>query len=125
LSGGVCNDICGDGLLYTLPCDDGNTINGDGCSSTCSVETDYTCVGGTTTTPSLCSFSGTIAIKIISFIKDPSQNKVYVVSTISPSLQEFSVLDFNQALLPDFAIVSTSTAYDPATGNISMTFTYN
>jgi proprotein convertase subtilisin/kexin type 5 len=37
LSGGTCKDICGDGLLYTLPCDDGNTINGDGCSSTCTV----------------------------------------------------------------------------------------
>jgi cysteine-rich repeat protein len=31
-------------------CDDGNTISGDGCSSTCSVELGYICTGGTTTT---------------------------------------------------------------------------
>jgi proprotein convertase subtilisin/kexin type 5 len=34
----ACQEICGDGLLFVLPCDDGNTINGDGCSSTCQVE---------------------------------------------------------------------------------------
>lgn len=32
-------------------CDDGNTANLDGCSSTCQVETDYICVGA----PSVCS----------------------------------------------------------------------
>ena len=30
-----CMDICGDGIIVTLPCDDGNNINGDGCSSAC------------------------------------------------------------------------------------------
>lgn len=87
LSSGVCQDICGDGKLYTLACDDGNTVDGDGCSSTCSVETDYTCVGGTTTTPSLCSYSGSVLIRITSFVKDPKQNKVYLTSSLSPSLK--------------------------------------
>ena len=32
-----CDEICGDGMLFDLPCDDGNTINGDGCSSTCQI----------------------------------------------------------------------------------------
>jgi cysteine-rich repeat protein len=32
--------ICGDGVLHTPEqCDDGNTMNGDGCSSTCQFET--------------------------------------------------------------------------------------
>lgn len=26
-----------------MACDDGNLINGDGCSSTCTIETGYTC----------------------------------------------------------------------------------
>ena len=39
---GVCTEICGDGLdFYHYGCDDGNLINGDGCSSTCTVETGY------------------------------------------------------------------------------------
>jgi fibro-slime domain-containing protein len=36
--------ICGDGILQSPEqCDDGNTISGDGCSSTCMVETGYVC----------------------------------------------------------------------------------
>ena len=31
----LCEEVCGDGKRFTLECDDGNNINGDGCSSTC------------------------------------------------------------------------------------------
>ncbi len=40
---------CGNGIVEVLSdgtteqCDDGNTVSGDGCSSTCKVETNYTC----------------------------------------------------------------------------------
>jgi fibro-slime domain-containing protein len=50
---GTCTSICGDGIVMPaqpdgaiLPgggCDDGNTINGDGCSSSCTVEQGYQC----------------------------------------------------------------------------------
>jgi len=30
-----CIEICGDGIVFADPCDDGNLVNGDGCSSTC------------------------------------------------------------------------------------------
>ena len=43
---------CGDGVIATPEtCDDSNTTSGDGCSSTCTTETGYTCSG----TPSTCS----------------------------------------------------------------------
>ncbi len=45
---GVCfaNPRCGDGTVNTgEACDDGGLGNGDGCSSTCTVESGYTCVG--------------------------------------------------------------------------------
>ena len=35
--GGECSEVCGDGILIEDICDDGNNLNGDGCSSTCSV----------------------------------------------------------------------------------------
>ncbi|HTA21845.1 MAG TPA: DUF4215 domain-containing protein, partial [Polyangia bacterium] len=46
--GGPCTAVtmptCGDGRLsFGEYCDDGNTANGDGCSSTCTLETGYTC----------------------------------------------------------------------------------
>jgi fibro-slime domain-containing protein len=36
--------VCGDGVITgNEQCDDGNTVSGDGCSSTCQVEAHYTC----------------------------------------------------------------------------------
>ncbi|CDW80137.1 UNKNOWN [Stylonychia lemnae] len=50
-----CIEICGDGFNYGFyQCDDGNLINGDGCSSTCSIEQGYYCTPGTKYTPSIC-----------------------------------------------------------------------
>jgi len=45
---------CGDGLIVRgETCDDGNTLSGDGCSSDCTVEDDYECLGE----PSVCTES--------------------------------------------------------------------
>ena len=33
----VCGEICGDGKAKVDDCDDGNTVNGDGCSNTCKI----------------------------------------------------------------------------------------
>jgi len=47
-NGGPCvkapANTCGDGIVAGVEqCDDGNTVSGDGCSSTCNVEAGYTC----------------------------------------------------------------------------------
>lgn len=45
--------ICGDGIVEKGEmCDDGNTVNGDGCSSTCKLEWGFDCVG---TKPTVCT----------------------------------------------------------------------
>jgi cysteine-rich repeat protein len=49
LNGAICDEVCGDGMLFVLPCDDGNLLDGDGCSKTCQIEQDYDCVGGSAT----------------------------------------------------------------------------
>ena len=56
----TCSTICGDGK--TMPtntdsgfCDDGNTVSGDGCNSSCQVETGWTCTPGDLTTAASCS----------------------------------------------------------------------
>ncbi len=33
----TCDDVCGDGFRIHVDCDDGNSVNGDGCSDTCKV----------------------------------------------------------------------------------------
>ena len=56
----TCNQICGDGIEFPLYfpwtdyCDDENLLNGDGCSSTCHVETGFTCSGGSPTSEDVC-----------------------------------------------------------------------
>lgn len=42
-SGTNCIETCGDGVKINHPCDDNNTIDGDGCSSTCQIESGYLC----------------------------------------------------------------------------------
>ncbi len=47
-----CTAVCGDGLKFPEEeCDDGNTTNGDGCSSTCTIETGASCTTSTAAAP--------------------------------------------------------------------------
>ena len=42
-----CEETCGDGRNSGLnECDDGNLIDGDGCSALCFIEEDFKCEGG-------------------------------------------------------------------------------
>ena len=54
-SSSLCIETCGDGQRYTLDCDDGNNINGDGCSSDCKIEVGYSCAGGSPNSMDKCS----------------------------------------------------------------------
>jgi cysteine-rich repeat protein len=50
------SDICGDGKRSgSEACDDGNSISGDGCSSSCAVEAEYVCIGGSETMKDTCT----------------------------------------------------------------------
>ena len=47
--------FCGDGLVsVSEKCDDGNTENGDGCSSSCNIEKKYNCLLNKPQGPSIC-----------------------------------------------------------------------
>ena len=47
-------DVCGNGIIEASEtCDDGDTIDGDGCSSACQVEPGWSCEGE----PSVCTLS--------------------------------------------------------------------
>ena len=40
----TCSTVCGDSIVIgSEECDDGNSINGDGCSSNCSIENNFAC----------------------------------------------------------------------------------
>ena len=56
---GTIAEKCGSGYRKTAQkeCDDGNTVSGDGCSSDCTIETNWTCSGGGITTRDSCALT--------------------------------------------------------------------
>ena len=80
-----CDETCGDGRLFELDCDDGNTIDGDGCSSSCSVEIGFNCSGGSTTSASVCNYAGSVDLYVLTAYKIPVSNSVNFTFSISPT----------------------------------------
>lgn len=56
-----CSEVCGDGLRIELPCDDGNTLDGDGCSSSCRIEDGWSC---NSASPSVCQLNSNLTANI-------------------------------------------------------------
>ena len=50
-----------------VECDDGNNVNGDGCSSNCKIESFYECKGGNKTNKDSCVFKRAITIKSFTY----------------------------------------------------------
>eukprot|EP00357_Protocruzia_adherens_P026494 CAMPEP_0114983588 /NCGR_PEP_ID=MMETSP0216-20121206/6784_1 /TAXON_ID=223996 /ORGANISM="Protocruzia adherens, Strain Boccale" /LENGTH=683 /DNA_ID=CAMNT_0002345589 /DNA_START=388 /DNA_END=2437 /DNA_ORIENTATION=- len=90
-----CAEICGDGLhMGSLPCDDGNLRNGDGCSSDCEEEEGFTCEIGTVESPSIC----------IELVK-PTITNVNVVNDDNDIMIHFSeLMDLTLTRSEDFGI---------------------
>lgn len=66
--------------MYEDACDDGNTVNDDGCSSICEIEDYFTC--SNVNEPSFCYYSATPTLKVIKIEKDPESNRAYFYMTI-------------------------------------------
>jgi hypothetical protein len=107
-----------------LQCDDGNLIDGDGCSSNCTIEPFYTCNGGSSTSASVCFYIGNIDITTISYIKNPSKNQIQLKFLISPCSNISNSL-INQMFVPDFPYQSMQLNYDSTTCQLSCDINYN
>jgi cysteine-rich repeat protein len=122
-----CQPICGDGIVLMVEnCDDGNLINGDGCSSSCTTETNFEC-SNAPLKPSLCSLLF-FTITLDSIIKDENKNSVAVIYQLSPSTlpgyqsANWSQIIFQQSTLD---VNFTSFSYDPVTGLLTVNAAYN
>jgi cysteine-rich repeat protein len=119
---GACKEICGDGKVYVLECDDGNLLNGDGCSSSCTIEPNFICVNGSTTRRSVCSYTAPLELKLTETSKKPNSNTVVFKLAVQPPLTSLSGL-------PSFKnIISTNlknSGVDVTYENGSLTITVN
>ena len=78
---GGCQEVCGKGRNYGgLPCDDGNTLDGDGCSQSCQVEHGFLCTLGDSNTPDLCRYIIPLYIQIVTRNKN---NIVFAFSQLA------------------------------------------
>ena len=82
LQGNSCAEICGDGLVIYLQCDDGNSLNGDGCSANCMIEKGWNC-SNTISTPSACTLIAPPTISIASTSKLPALNQIAIIMQLS------------------------------------------
>mgnify|MGYP000887736064 CR=1 FL=1 len=109
-NGTACHEICGDGVLFDLDCDDGNLESGDGCSAECAIETNFTCQGGSSSTPSKCSYNRPLEISLVATIKDLYANAINFTLKITPVLKVLKSIDFSLLLssnLPSSSITGT------------------
>lgn len=85
--GGSCQTVCGDFIMAGgEACDDGNLVERDGCSSTCTVDADFTCEPDTVNTAgSACFYAGTVNVNEVYINKVDNENKVDIVLNLFPS----------------------------------------
>ncbi|MEM1335417.1 MAG: DUF4215 domain-containing protein, partial [Actinomycetota bacterium] len=77
----VTSAICGDGIQDPdEECDDGNTTDGDGCSSACTIEVVAVCGDGTVTSPEQCEPPNTDVCTAICRNRDPVCGDGFITS---------------------------------------------
>lgn len=84
LANRTCQSICGDNYVLAVEgCDDGNVVNGDGCSSSCTVETNWSCIG-TLSQGSTCKIYVVPHLTYIGSLRDTSSNRGYIYYSLTP-----------------------------------------
>jgi cysteine-rich repeat protein len=117
-------------VLFGLECDDGNLIDGDGCSSNCTIEKDYSCINGSSTSPSVCSYNGSVSLTLQTGDKDPNSNtmtlKYELIGSAALLQLNGGSLDFNSLVsFPASEGVTVLEAYiDPTTNSLVVKIAY-
>lgn len=85
-----------------MDCDDGNLVNGDGCSSTCTVEAGWSCTGGSSISISVCTLPVTptvFTVELIYTTKSTTSNTLEFYFQISPVDSLLDQLNLNNGLV--------------------------
>lgn len=108
----LCLPKCGDALKAPEEgCDDGNLKDGDGCSSSCSVEDKWMCQGGSPTSASVCMISDFITMTVKYVRRVTTANRMQVGIKFSPSYSQLSLINFEQYLTTNVPYTSMNQTY--------------
>jgi len=103
-------------------------MNGDGCSSACSVETNFTCYPTNSTTPgSDCYYTGDITITVVYIAKTDGLNQVQILFDIQPnSGSVLSTLNFMDIIqITNAPPIDSYSVVQNADGTVTMIINYS
>lgn len=115
---------CGDGFLYDLGCDDGNLIDGDGCSSTCTVEPSFICKYGTPYAASKCFYNSSVCLSLTSINKIPNKNSLRIIFTFNPYTKAVDRLNYSSSLTFNSSASCNLTSISTSDANLILTVDY-
>jgi cysteine-rich repeat protein len=125
----ACVEVCGDGVLLStssMACDDGNTVNGDGCSSVCQVEEQYRCENGSSTTPSACYYIGSpLTLELLSTRRTEGLNQGVFEFGLFPPLLTVGDLNLSHYLAFTCQSAYTIASLEYRSGVLTITADYS
>lgn len=84
-----CNEVCGDGITFSYPCDNWLGILFDGCTDACQIEENFSCqVNNTITT---CSYNGTVTIELVDIELDRVSGFYIITLIVTPPLYAYKI----------------------------------
>jgi cysteine-rich repeat protein len=101
LIGNECVEVCGDGFLISkvFECDDGNTANGDGCSSACRIETGYRCKNGSDSSASACVYVGIpLSVTLFFVEREDELNRGIIEFEVYPPLLNIGKMNLTSSV---------------------------
>jgi cysteine-rich repeat protein len=109
-----------------LECDDGNTNSLDGCSSECLIEDHFSCLYGDTSSPSICSYDGSLIFRVHDAHKDLYSSSVSIWYHIEPVLPVFEKFpDFSSYIVYAGANVTIKSAqWDDVSNTLNVSLGY-
>lgn len=119
----VCSETCGDGVARSDPCDDGNIYSGDGCSSSCVIESNFTCTKNGAGLSS-CFYTGNVTIEKVKIFKEEYEDVFKVYLRVSPWIDSMYQLANSVSLTSNFTD-GYPVGYSVRNGLLVYSFYYN
>lgn len=115
--------FCGNGVREgTEDCDDGNYINGDGCSGTCQLESYYQC---DTSLPNVCRIDAVVSLRVVGISRLTSANVAIFLFKLNYDIPIFRTINFTPIFTTSIPSYGMLVEYLPSSNLIKVTVAYS
>lgn len=99
-------------------CDDGNQVNGDGCSDKCKIETGWDCFYDSAKPPSVCMAKKSFAVTYEYCYRDITSNQAQFFFILTPPEPDLSKINLAKCFKFSFPYEIKSYTYDWQSGDL-------